>query len=232
MHFPKALIKTLSVSALLLGASSAIAQEQSNNVKPIVTENFEGDDPTLMLGGQINFSVDKSNWLVYAAEGKLFMQNRLEPQSVHFDDISWVHYPDTPTLSTTDDAVISVKIEAKNEGRGGAGILVGSGTNGAYLMFSIDNAGRYHIFQKQGRTANTVHSAAHEAIKIGAANDVAFAPRGANIVFFVNGIEVMQVPNTVQRQNGRQSTGLTGIGLAAFGVGTYSFDDVEITQAN
>lgn len=229
----KKTIQTVSVLTALCTASLSLAQEATEATETnVVIENFEGDDRTLMLGGQIDFNVDKSPWLVYLADGKLILENRTAPQSLHYNDIAWIKYPGSSALMSTENSVISVVVESQSTGRGGAGILFGSGKRGAYLMFSVDEEGRYHLFRKERRETRLVHSAVHPAILVGAPNELAFKVSGANIVFFANGTEVIQVPNTITGAYIRQVNGQSGVGLAAFGTGTFSFDSVEITQAN
>lgn len=236
MRFIEKLFKIISLSAVLLGVSFApsISQEAAKSSGKIATyqENFESDDINLMLGGQINFRNSKSKWLVYINSGKLVMENRLEPQSLQYDDIQWVRYPNSEVLSATGDATISVTVEAGNDGRGGVGILVGSGERGAYWMFGVDAEGRYHVVNRGSRNASPAYSAKHDAVSIGKPNRVSFERRGDNIAFFVNGTELIQVPNGNQQRNSRRQNGQAGVGLAAFGLGTYTFDDVEITQGN
>ncbi|MEM9279577.1 MAG: hypothetical protein AAGA76_13470 [Pseudomonadota bacterium] len=210
-----------------------MAQEQSQNTNNLLKyhENFDSEDKTLMLGGQIGFKNPKSKWLVYIAEGKLVFENRLEPQSLHWDDIQWIRYPDTEVLTSTENAVISATVNISGEGLGGAGILVGSGKRGAYWVFGVDEQGRYHLFNKAGRNANTAHSAKHAAIFAGQPNRLTYEMRGDNIAFFANDTEIIQVPNGKSKLHSRTTTGQTGVGLAAFGLGTYTFDEVQITQA-
>lgn len=215
-------------------AASVLPQIQpgATGIQLSTMETFDGNDQSLMLGGQLNFHEAKSDWLVYITNGKLVMENRLAPQSLHYNDITWVKYSESEVLTTTENAFISVTVEGRNDGIGGAGILVGSGKKGFYLMFAVDGGGRYHIFKKAGRKLNPVHSAKHAAILVGSPNQLSFELRGAQIAFIVNGTEIIQVPNMKKASNSRQTTKLSGIGLAAFGTGNYTFDNVEIMQAN
>ena len=229
----KKTIQAVSVLAALCIATLVQAQDAAEATDAnIVIENFEGDDRSLMLGGQIDFSINKSPWLVYLADGKLILENRTAPQSLHYNDIAWIKYPGSSALMTTEHSVISVVVESQSTGRGGAGILFGSGKRGAYLMFSVDEEGRYHLFKKERRETRLVHSAVHPAILVGSPNELSFKVSGANIVFFVNGNEVIQAPNSITGAYIRQVNGQSGVGIAAFGTGTFSFDSVEITQAN
>lgn len=220
-------------TALNIGASSALlAQETTEAAETanVIVETFDGEDPSLMLGAQIDFRTDKSPWLVYVSDGKLILENRKNPQSIHYNDVKWVKFPEADAITTTENAVISVVVDGENEGRGGAGFLVGSGIAGVYLMFSVDEQGRYHLFHKDGRKVRPVHSAKHDAIEVGEPNTLTFEVRGANIAFFVNGTEVIKLPNPTKLAHARQTDGRTGIGLAAFGIGKFSFDSVEISQ--
>lgn len=225
----------LSFSALLLFAGASTSQTPQTNDAPTaaaVTETFDGEDDTLVLGGQIGFDNQKSKWLVYIADSALVFENKEDPHNLHFDDIRWVRYPDDRVLSTTTEALISVTVTSQNEGQGGAGILVGSGENNLYHSFMIDNQGRYHVVTKEGRNANRTYSASHPSIRADGPNKVSFKRSYNNIAFYVNDSEVVQVPRFVNRNNSRNFLGASGVGLAAFGLGKFTFDDVEISKPN
>lgn len=215
-------------------SSAAMSQEQAGAIggRTVVAEDFASGDPSLMLGGQIDLDGETPPWFVHVADGKVVMENRLDPRSLHFNDIAWVKYPDSEVLASTEDAVISATVEAKNTGSGGVGILVGSGKAGAYLMFSVDGQGQYHILRKDGRNLRPLRSAKHTAIRAGAANQLTFELRGANVVFFANGVEIIKIPYENRAANVARGGGQGGVGLAAFGIGTFSFDRVEIARAN
>ena len=228
--------KAIPVAAILLSSASSAAtsQEQTEvaSSQRVVKESFDGGDLSLMLGGQISLQGENTPWLVYVTGGKLVMENRQKPQSLHYNDIGWVKYPKSDVLTSTENSVISVTVEGKSVGNGGAGFLVGSGKLGVYVMFSVDEKGRYHILKKDGRKLRSLHRATHPAIVVGAPNQLTFEMRGAHVVFFANGTEIIQIPFSNRAANSRRFDGQTGIGLAAFGIGTFTFDNVEITQGN
>lgn len=236
MYIIKKFSMAFFISNVFLGTSMTptVSQEKTPSDIRNMTyqEQFDGDDTSIMLGGQINFSDPKSKWLVYVGSGKLVMENRLDPSSLHYDDIEWIRYPGSEFLSSTGKSEISVTVEAKNEGRGGAGIIVGSGGSRNYWMFGVDSEGRYHILNKGSRRLNFIHSAKHNAILIGKPNRLSFGKRGDNIAFFANGIELIKIPNGDQKLNSRRQINQSGIGLAAFGLGSFTFDDIEIAQSN
>jgi len=242
MRFFSHLIRTLSVAAILTGASPLLAQEAATvPKKPVVrtlvefdspaprvyTETFDGDDMSLMLGGHINFPEKDSEWLVYVTGGKLVLENKSNPRVLHYNDITWVKYPDPDTLETTENAVISVVVDGQNEGMGGVGLIVGSGKGGHYVMFSVDGEGRYHIFRKDGRKARPVHSAKHPAVRISGPNQLTFKKHGKKIAFIANGTEIIRV---LAAKRGLPKGEGAGVGLAAFGLGKYTIDSVVITQ--
>lgn len=236
MIFKRTATMTAALAAILLAGSAGMAPAQDRTAAigspPSITETFDAGDPSLMLGGQIDLDGDTAPWHVDITAGELVMENRLNPQSLHYRDIAWVQYPNSDTLTSTEDAVISAVVEAENSGRGGAGILIGSGKAGTYLMFSVDGQGRYHVLRKDGRTLRSLRSAQHTAIAAGAPNKLTFEQRGANTVFIVNGVEIIKIPNAEGAGlPGRPRAGTSGIGLAAFGIGRFSFDDVVITRA-
>ncbi len=226
-------LTTLSFAlALSTSASAAMAQETTQpepaNVPAVITEDFEGDDTSLMLGGQIEFQTRKSPWVLYVKDGQLVMENRQNPQSLHYNDIAWVKFPGSDVIESTEHLVISVVVDGEVNGNGGAGFIVGSGKEGVYLMFSVDDAGRFHVLQKDGRQLRPVHRATHPAIVLGGPNEISFDVKGAHVAFLANGTEVIQIPFPSRMSVNRQQSGQAGIGLAAFGTGTFFFDDVEI----
>lgn len=229
-------VKTTSVAAILLcsATSVAVSQEQADatNGQNVISETFDGDDMSLMLGGQISFNGDSAPWLVYVSDGQFVLENRKEPKSLHYNDITWVQFPDANVLISTENLVISTVVDVKNVGNGGAGIVIGSGKAGLYLFFSVDGQGRYHILSKDGRNLRRVHSAKHAAVLVDEPNQLTFEVRGANVAFLANGTEITQVPLMNRLANSRATNGQAGIGIAAFGIGKFFFDNIEISKAN
>ena len=216
----------VSASAGLVSVSSAQETTQAETIskRPSYVENFNGEDRETMLGGQLAFAnadADTS-WIETIAGGKLIFESRLQANKLHYQDIGWVRYEGENTLSSTRDATIAVSVEPQNEGMGGAGILVGSGKAGSYLAFVVDKQDRFHVVQKAGRTTRVVYSGKSEHIRVGAANRITFDRSGDTVTFFVNGADVITVP--LENRNAPQ------VGLAAFGIGIFAFDDVEITK--
>ena len=228
-------IAAVATAILSTGISTvALSQEQAVETRApdVIKETFDGEDRSLMLGGQIFFNPTKSQWIIYVANGDLVMENRENPQSLHYNDIAWVKFPDTESVEPTEDLLISAVVQSENFAQGGAGILVGSGKAGAYLALAVDGQGRFHVLRKDGRQLRAVHSAKHDAIEIGRPNKLDFQVRGPHVLFFVNGTKVIQIPYSKRGTNSRRPNGGTGIGLAAFGTGTFRFEEVEISRPN
>jgi len=235
-----ALTKGIPVSvfaAFLLVVTFALAAQsqesaEDTGAQDVVVETFEGEDQSLMLGGQIFFTPQKSDWVIYVSDGDLVMENRKNPQSLHYNDIAWVKFPETDSIESTEDMIVSAVVVSENEAQGGAGIIVGSGKSGKYLALTVDGQGRFHVAKKDGRQLRAVHSAAHEAIRIGQPNELSFQIRGAHVLFKINGTKVIQIPFSKRSVNTRGAEGGTGIGLASFGLGKFRFQEVEISRAN
>ncbi|MEO1109020.1 MAG: hypothetical protein AAFX90_13990 [Pseudomonadota bacterium] len=236
MALKKSITHAIIPSIVLFTSWSTVAlsQEQTTETEAqtVVVETFEGEDQTLMLGGQIFFAPSNSDWMIYVSNGDLVMENRKNPQSLHFNDIAWVKFPDTETIEPTEDMIVSAIVESENDANGGVGILVGSGKSGKYLALTVDGQGRFHVAKKDGRQLRSIHSAKHEAIKVGESNELSFRVRGAHVLFYVNGTKVIQVPFSKRSTNSRNSDGATGIGLAAYGLGKFHFEEVEISRPN
>ncbi len=230
------IVKVFLVAVIFLSGAAAevSSQEQTATASSqnVIKESFDGEDPSLMLGGQIDLRSNSASWQIYVADGKLLMENRKDPQSLQYNDIAWVRFPESEVITSTENLVISAIVEANNIGNGGVGILVGSGKAGTYLVFSVDGQGSFHILKKDGRKLRSMHSAKHAAIAVGAPNQLTFEVRGAHVVFFANGTEIIQVPYMKRMASTLQSKGQAGIGLAAFGIGKFVFESVEITKAN
>lgn len=217
------LIALVGLVAFSLPSSSETAAPKSEvPQKRVYSENFDGADRSLMLGGQLDFTNAKSKWLLTVSDGKMVLENRFNPMSLQYQDIKWVRYEGEGTVSTTEDARISVTVEAANQGRGGAGVLVGSGKLGNYLVFAVGKEGHFHVLQKERGKARFVYSGQSELVNVQGANRVTFAHRDGKVAFFANGKELIAMPY-------KPRTPL-GVGLAAFGIGSFTFDDVEISK--
>lgn len=91
-------------------------------------------------------------------------------------------------------------------------------------MFCIDGTGRYYVLNKSGGKVKIAFSGSHAAILPDEPNRVALDRQDDRIVFFANDVEIIQVP--VKNRDGK----LDGIGLGAFGKGSYAYDDLKIFQ--
>lgn len=215
--------------AAFVATSGANAEVTLPN-KDVIIEAFDGEDTSLILGGQIDLQQESKPWVFYVADEELILENRREPKSLHYNDIKWVKYPGNSIVETTDGAVISAVVEADATSNGAVGILVGSGKQSSYTMFSVDNKGRYHLLQKNGRELRRVHLAADDAVLIGQPNELSFQYHDTTIGFLVNGKEVIQIESVSGKSKSRQIQQRSGIGIAAFGIGKYSIDDVKISR--
>ncbi|MCW2308049.1 hypothetical protein [Rhodobium gokarnense] len=228
------IFKRVSILAAIVASASALApdmafsQETASGgvARSTYKEDFNGADRMTMLGGQINFASTKSSWFVSVIGGKLIFENRTNPNLTHYNEINWVKYEGTSFLSSTHRATISVTVDAANEGRGGAGILVGSAGRGHHWMFCIDRQGRYYVFTKNRGKLQPAFGGRSNAVTPDEPNRVTYEWQDNRIAFFVNGVEVIQVPFDARK--GEQ----VGIALTAFGLGTYRFDDLEISKKN
>ncbi|NOD65382.1 MULTISPECIES: hypothetical protein [unclassified Ruegeria] len=236
MNLLKGALEQIAV-ALILSVGlpeTLLAQEQAEETTSpeIIRETFDGEDQSLMLGGQVDFFGAKPPWSVYVADGYLVMENRQELRSLQFNDIQWVKFPGEDRVETTEDLVISAVVDGDVVGNGGVGILVGSGKSGVYTAFTVDDKGRFLLFKKDGRQLRLAHSGEHDAIVVGGPNELSFQVRGAQVLFYANGTRVVQIPFSKRTSNRSGSDGQAGIGLAAFGTGTFRFDEVEISKPN
>lgn len=232
-------LKSLSIALLICGstippthAQEASAVVASPSAVSSVFESFDGDELATTLGGQFRPSATASPWQIYLADGKLVLENRQDPNSLHYNDIAWVKYPGSVVVDTTENAVISAVVEGGASSTGGVGILVGSGKAGAYLAFLIDESGRYHLLEKNGRRLRTIITEVTSAIRPDQLNEVTYEVRGANIAFLINGEETIQIESPNRMPGSRRIDGRTGVGVAAFGTGTFYIDSVTISRGN
>ncbi|WP_417695013.1 hypothetical protein [Roseibium sp.] len=167
----------------------------------------------------------KKYWSFSTDGHRMVWKNTQHPNSTHFLDIPWVAYDDGLRLFEVNEADISVTVKAQTRGRGGAGVLIGSGMSGYYWLFALDGNGNYHLLRKAGRNLHPATRARHPAIKMGADNRISYVRTEDTHIFSVNGEEVLRVPNIERRH------ALKGVGIGAFGKGSYEFDDLKITQS-
>ncbi|MEM9716015.1 MAG: hypothetical protein AAF826_05805 [Pseudomonadota bacterium] len=237
------LINSLLTASALVFLFSPQTQAQgstSNTSQAVLTapskerfvETFEGNDESLFLGGQVHFNEVNPPWSTYFDEGKYVLENRQEPNALRYIDLPWVTYPESGTVQSSDGSTISALVEASESSEGGIGILLGSGKARSYLVFAVDGKGRFHMLLKDGRQLRRMQTLRHEAVLIGQQNEITFAPRGANIVFFVNGQEVIEIESPNRMPGSRRIDGRTGVGVAVFGLGEYKFDTITIAKTN
>lgn len=226
------LVSSTITLGLLFGSlwTAAEAQETGGATPDpsVFVETFDSGDPDAMLGGQLDLTTNEADdWDIFVSDGKFVVENRSVAQSVYYNDVSWVKYPDSGALEPTEGSVISAIVESRNKGSGGGGIYFGNGVAGSYLAFLVDAEGQYHVIRKQNGRVERLNSGKSDAILAGKPNEVALAWRGKSLVFFANDVEVISVPHTFTSERGEG-----GLGLAAFGIGTYLYDRVEFSRAN
>ncbi len=190
----------------------------------IYSENFDNEDPDLILGGQLTVPPRRSPWKIRFEDGKLIFKNRTKGHNTHLVDINWVRFDGSEKLSPVQNADIAVTVTADSNGLGGAGVIVGSVEHRRYWFFGIDDHGRYHVFRKRGSKLTPVTNGYNVAILQGEVNRVFVDRQQDKNVFFVNDQMIIEVPTNGPK--GRPD----GVGLSAFGKGTYYFDDLVITQ--
>jgi hypothetical protein len=222
----KALVSTFLIAG---SGTASLAQEQAETspAASIFLETFDNGDPSAMLGGQIDLENPVESWVQHVTDGKLVLENRTSANSVYYNDIGYVKYPDSPALEPTENSVMTAMVEARNIGAGGVGIYFGNGEAGEYLAFVIDAQGQYHVLKKHRGKVERMHSGKAEAILVEKPNEVALAWRGASLALFANGTEVITVP--YERTPG---SGQGGLGLLTFGIGSYFYDSVTFSRSN
>lgn len=209
------------------------AQAQVVSSTPIAmtgyTETFDDAAAMQFLGGQIDLRQVQPPWAISVADGRLSFRNSANPDSLRYQDISWVKYPGSDVVASTAGARITAIVQSENNGLGGAGILIGSGKNGSYFMFAIDDRGQYYLARRSGRDLRMVNIDYDTAILPGQPNEVSFHMSGDNIVFVVNGQPVVQVASSSQMPGSKRIGANAEVGIAAFGLGMYHFDSVTVT---
>lgn len=186
-------------------------------------EHFDGKDPSLMLGGQIEFNPNSTNWKVWVAGEQLTFSNKGDRNASYFDKIKWVRFDGMDTVSRAAGMRLALTVTSRNTGTGGGGMMIGSGRPDFYWYFLVGRNGTYHLLRRKRRGLEVAFSGEHPAIRKEAANRISYKLQGDEILFFANGREVTRVQ--VDPVAGGQHT----LALAAFGKGRFLFDDVEIT---
>jgi hypothetical protein len=218
--------RTTLVSALILSLLAAPGARAAEYV-----ESFDGPLTSVMLNGALSTGAS-GGWSVEVREGALVLSNPEAANALRYIGLENVIYPGSASPASTNNATIEATVRAKAEERAGAGVLAGyDPRTGNYVFFAVSGGGAYFATRKDQNRVKIIAAGTSAAIKPGAANKVSASTRDRTLVFSVNGTEVLRVqePGPVE-QAGRSSLpqGQRLVGLAAFGRGTFWFEEARI----
>jgi hypothetical protein len=190
--------------------------------KPAYVETFDGEAPATMLNGTIEVGPSKS-WATDIANGKLIFTNPKGADAVRYVSVPWIMFPNELVPERTDDMNISAVVTAEGQNRSGAGIMAGNARrNGDYLIFSVGENNLYRILQKARGKVTILVVGSNPAIKPRQPNLLELDRVKDRFSFKVNGETVVEVPY--------QKLESAPVGIAAFGIGRFEFDEVRITR--
>ncbi|WFE88450.1 hypothetical protein K1718_20105 [Roseibium porphyridii] len=215
-----AIVMMLVSGYVSAGIVWAQAISDSSSEKLTYKEDFNGDDPELMLGGQIEFDQTDRPWVKKVEKGRLVFVNDANPRATHYDIINWARFEGTNSLTRLYGRAMAVTVISNNSGKGGAGIAVLTSKRGDYWLFAVASKGKYHVLRKERGRLTLAYSGEHAALKKRGPNRISYRVLGNELVFRGNGIEITRVP--FDRLKSREIQ----LALAAFGRGTFEFDDV------
>lgn len=216
------MLRTLKCSVFLIGGTLLAATTWAASERRYV-ETFDGPDKAIMLNGTVDYGVDGA-WSARIDDGALELENTDAGSAVRYYTTPTVSYPGSGAVSQTDGASIEVDVRVDAQDRSGAGLLGGFDPRRKdYHLFAIGpNQQIYVMFRENGK-ARLLVAATNDAVKSGQTNRLRLSSQDDGLAFEVNGVRVITIaPSDLV---GR------GIGIGAFGRGTFSFDNVHIIDA-
>jgi hypothetical protein len=214
--------KQLFVGFLAACACFALPAFGAASEKPAYVETFDGEAPATMLNGTIEVGPSKS-WATDIANGKLVFTNPKGVDAVRYISVPWIIFPNERVPQRTDDMNISAIVTAESQDRSGAGIMAGNARpNGDYLIFSVGENNLYRVLQKASGKVTILVVGSNPAIKPRQPNLLELQRVKDRFSFKVNGETIVEVPY--------QKLETAPVGIAAFGIGRFEFDEVRITR--
>lgn len=210
----------LATPLLLLAAATTWAEPSGR----VYVETFDGSDPAIMLNGVVDYGI-KAPWVARIANEALELSNTDADNALRYYTLPTVSYRGTGTVSRTDGASIEVDVhvEAVDKARSGAGLVGGfDHRRKDYVLFAIGPAKQVYVVQRRNGKARMLATAEHDGIKEGG-NRLRISSVDDGLGFDINGVRVMTVEHA--ELPGK------GIGIGAFGRGTFRFDTVRIEAA-
>ncbi|EEE47259.2 hypothetical protein [Roseibium alexandrii] len=187
-------------------------------------ETFDTTELETVLEWQIMSPGRHSPWSISVDGANLVWRNTSKKTNSQHQSIDWVRFEDNKEITRLNEASLSVTVLPRRFNSGGAGIVAGTYRQRQNWRFNIDNDGGYHVLMQSGRGFARVYKGEHPAIKPNTPNVIVFERQGEEFVFFVNEQEVIRLPTNARRSDPHW------VGLTAFGIGTYKFAEMTITQ--
>lgn len=188
----------------------------------IYTETFDGPDDAIMLNGVVDYGVDGA-WSAHIADHSLELTNAADKHAVRYYTTPTLTYPGSKMISRTDGATIEVDVRVDAVERSGAGIVGGFDRHKKdYHLFAVGGDQQVYVMHRVGGKARLLMAAKNPAVKIGGINRLKVSGENGDLAFEVNGALVMVIKSA-------ELAG-SGIGIGAFGRGTFAFDTVNIIE--
>ncbi|HET6492951.1 MAG TPA: hypothetical protein VFG44_08255 [Burkholderiales bacterium] len=176
-----------------------------------------------MLNGVVDYGAD-GDWSVRINDGALELSNSEAEHALRYYTVPTVSYPGSGSVSDTDGAIVEVEVRVEAHGRAGAGIVAGfDRSKKDYLLFATGAGQQVYVVRRTHGKARMLTATTNDAVKEGEMNRLRVSRTDGGLALDINGARVMMVSSS--DVPGR------GIGIGAFGTGTFSFDEVLIQGA-
>jgi hypothetical protein len=215
-------IWTLLFGFSAFALSIMFASGVSAQVARTYVETFDGPDPSVMLNGVVDYGAD-GDWAVRIDDGALELSNTEEGDAVRYYTTPTVSYPGSGRISRTDGATIEVDVRVDAGSRAGAGLIGGfDHQKKDYILFAVGPAQQVYVLGRTNGKAKILVATHHDAVRTAQTNRLKISREGGGLRFEVNDSHVLTID--------REDVPGPGIGLGAFGRGSFSFDNVNISD--
>lgn len=215
-------IRPVLFGLLALALSVTSFSNASGQAARTYVETFDGPDPSVMLNGVVDYGAD-GGWAVRIDDGALELLNTTEGDAVRYYTTPTVSYPGSMRISRTDGATIEVDVRVDADFRAGAGLIGGfDHQKKDYLLFAVGPAQQAYVLARTNGKARILVATHHDAVRTAQTNRLKISREGGGLRFDVNDSHVLTID--------RADVPGGGIGLGAFGRGSFSFDNVNISD--
>ncbi|WP_237154339.1 hypothetical protein [Oryzibacter oryziterrae] len=209
------------IPALVLLASTVAAGATPR----AYVETFDGPARPYFLTDPLRTN-PTSAWKITQDKGAATFENQTDPSALTYVTIALAPYGGAGLYEATNGADIEVVVASDETAKGAAGVVVNlkpTPSDNHYVFFGIGPGGTFKCLEKVGGKLSALKQDTHPAIKRSGPNTLSTVHDGDAISFKVNGTVVYTMhPASTTKPN--------LVGLAAFGQGRYSFDQLTVRE--